>query len=941
MGASHLRILSGISLLLVIFSSVARVRGAEPSIQTSRYEFLPDQSTIAQSGGFAGVHWTYAIGGQFSLIVDAEAGSARFEQVDANAIDESEPPRTLDPNDAFNLAGLTGTVVDDTTIEFTGQAADNSNVLLTLTFEDNTAHLTGETISPPNSADFFVFQLDATAQRKYAGGTGDPNTPYLIATAEHMNAIGTDPNDWEKHFQLTADIDLGDFEGEEFNVVGISYEDSFRGVFDGDDHTISNFACKSEGGYSAGLFGRVQGGIIKNLHLITANIDARAVPNVGSLVGMSFGGTISDCSVQGGAVTGGETVGGLVGDNGGTIINCYASCRVDGNSVGGLAGQNILGVISMCYSTGTVFGDKTAGGLVGQNGQWALGHGERISLEGRIDHSYSTCGVAGNAVVGGLVGFNDAGIVEECYSSGRVSEGEDVGGLVGYGSDRAEVVNCFWDVETGGLASSSGGTGKTTAQMQDPNTFREVDWDFVGQADGPHNIWAEPEGSGYPILSWQLPAGFGLPTFAGGSGGRDDPYLIATAEQLNSIGHNPRLMAASFMLLNDVDLADTAYFPIGIYHSPFMGVLDGNSYTVSNLKYASPEGDYAGLLGYVGDSDGKVLPLIKDLGLTGPNIDAGTGDLVGALIGCLAEGTVTRCYVEAGHVSGRNRVGGLIGFTRGTVTNCSSTGSVTGEAYVGGLVGDNEGGTVANGFGAGTVKGDRKVGGLAGNNSGNIIHCHSSGIVRGDPDHAGGLAGSNCRPYYYNADSAGVCITNCYSTTRVDGSSAVGGLVGYNEQSVAQCYSAGSISGEAYVGGLVGRNSYPGDVANCYATGQAAGQRYVGGLIGENQCIATFMGEIRNCYSTAGVISSSPYAGGLIGKSCGDAHFSFWDVRTSGKTSSAAGTGLTTAEMQTAVTFLDAGWDFVDETENGADNIWWILEGQDYPRLWWEAIEEF
>ena len=50
--------------------------------------------------------------------------------------------------------------------------------------------------------------------------------------------------------------------------------------------------------------------------------------------------------------------------------------------------------------------------------------------------------------------------------------------------------------------------------------------------------------------------------------------------------------------------------------------------------------------------------------------------------------------------------------------------------------------------------------------------------------------------------------------------------------------------------------------------------------------------------------------------------------------------GLTTTEMQTAATFLDAGWDFVDETENGTDDIWWIDEGQDYPRLWWEQLPE-
>jgi hypothetical protein len=46
--------------------------------------------------------------------------------------------------------------------------------------------------------------------------------------------------------------------------------------------------------------------------------------------------------------------------------------------------------------------------------------------------------------------------------------------------------------------------------------------------------------------------------------------------------------------------------------------------------------------------------------------------------------------------------------------------------------------------------------------------------------------------------------------------------------------------------------------------------------------------------------------------------------------------GKTTAEMKTASTFLDAGWDFFGETANGTQDIWWIDEGKDYPRLWWE-----
>jgi len=130
------------------------------------------------------------------------------------------------------------------------------------------------------------------------------------------------------------------------------------------------------------------------------------------------------------------------------------------------------------------------------------------------------------------------------------------------------------------------------------------------------------------------------------------------------------------------------------------------------------------------------------------------------------------------------------------------------------------------------------------------------------------------------------------------------------------------VTGESGVGGFIGTNGFfgflggPGEIFNCFSTGSVRGVFDVGGLVG---------------YNWHGSIASS-----------------FWDIQTSGLTSmcgsqkyAATGCddsyGKTTAEMQTANTFLEAGWDFVDETANGMDDIWWILEGQDYPRLVWEA----
>jgi len=114
----------------------------------------------------------------------------------------------------------------------------------------------------------------------------------------------------------------------------------------------------------------------------------------------------------------------------------------------------------------------------------------------------------------------------------------------------------------------------------------------------------------------------------------------------------------------------------------------------------------------------------------------------------------------------------------------------------------------------------------------------------------------------------------------------------------------------------------------------------VGSLVGDMDD-----GTITRCYSEGGSVSGDQIIGGLVGEDTsvfdigiGTFSNSFWDVETSGQLTSSGGTGKTTAEMQIRSTFTNAGWDFVDETANGTEDVWWILEGQDYPRLWWEPL---
>jgi len=380
----------------------------------------------------------------------------------------------------------------------------------------------------------------AAGQPKYGGGTGEPNNPYLIYTAAHMNAIGADSNDWDRHFKLMTDIHLSSYTGDSFNIIGNSAT-KFTGVFDGNGHTILNFTYDSNNINHIGLFGYVRWPAeLKDLGLINPNVDSGTGNDVGSLVGYVGYGTITNCYVEGGSISGdfyvgglvgnnyrgtitncysesivsvssaeGYGAGGLVGDNLGTITNCYAKdANVTGHEgVGGLVGWNEEdGTISNCYSTGSVSGFADVGGLVGGN---ATSGGL-----GTITTCYSTGSVSGIVAVGGLVGYNDYGIISNCYSTGSVTGTTNVGGLIGYDTG-GPFTKSFWDNTVNSSITGIGNTSdanviaESTTNMQIENTFTDAGWDFVGEStNGTQDIWRLcNEGVEYPQLNWQFPLG--------------------------------------------------------------------------------------------------------------------------------------------------------------------------------------------------------------------------------------------------------------------------------------------------------------------------------------------------------------------------------------------------------------------------------------------------
>lgn len=186
-----------------------------------------------------------------------------------------------------------------------------------------------------------------------------------------------------------------------------------------------------------------------------------------------------------------------------------------------------------------------------------------------------------------------------------------------------------------------------------------------------------------------------------------------------------------------------------------------------------------------------------------------------------------------------------------------------------------------------------------------------------------------------NAQIKDLCLVNPSINTGIGRN--VGSLVGYLEKGTISlcCAVGGSVCGGDCIGGLVGRN-YKGTITNCYARTKVLGRLNLGGLVGRAYEMIT------NCYSTGLLPQDANIIGGLAGYNHGIISNSFWDRETSGQENAAGVTGEmgvtyavgeTTVQMQTAAPFVEAGWDFEGESDNGSQDIWTIREGQTYPRF--------
>ena len=274
-------------------------------------------------------------------------------------------------------------------------------------------------------------------------------------------------------------------------------------------------------------------------------------------------------------------------------------------------------------------------------------------------------------------------------------------------------------------------------------------------------------------------------------------YNVTSAEGLKAVADiaNNGNLGINITLTENINLIDMEWTPIGTESQPYTGTFDGGNHTITGLTVTTSD-QYAGLFGFIG-SGGKV----KDVTLKDVKIESNNE---------------------------MSAVGGVAGWSYGTLENCSVSGSVSGSGMngtAGGVVGYQSGGSLTGCNTSATV------------NAGNV---------------AGGVAGCT-----YSAT-----LTACYATGDVtlesinSGGNFVGGVVGdnTNRSTVIACYAWGSVtgsgSGTIYVGGVTGSNT-EGTLTACYhANGTVSGpDGATGGVAGRNyKGLMPYGGIITACY---------------------------------------------------------------------------------------------
>ena len=518
-----------------------------------------------------------------------------------------------------------------------------------------------------------------------------------------------------------------------------------------------------------------QGAVIRNLAMVDVDVDRAGAENkndFGAIAGINRGRIERSSST--GAVKGLRKVGGLAGRNFGTVINSYSTVTVTGAvEVGGLVGYNE-------GSTSAITSSFYAGNLLNPQLHYRLsGPGLSISV---------------NAIdAGGVAGKNDGTITASYFD-------KDIGFS---SSDSTAQTTVALQTPTGATGIYSTwdaniwdfGTSSEYPSLKPPAQAVDYDDDNdnlieVSTLDQLNAIRWDLDGNGAPDAANANDYALAFPNAATGMG---CPITAADADDNDCTGYE---LDADLDFNTDTGSdsggaavidADDDYYnggdgwePLGDSGpNPFRTTFEGNNHTISNL-----------FINVAGNSDNYI-----------------------GLFGQLGGATVTRVHLVDAKVTGNNDVGALVGhITLGTVSHSSSSGTVSGVGKVGGLVGaiNSSSGVVEYSRSSAVVTATGKnVGGLVGYSGGTVRVSYATGAVTGLDD-VGGLAGYSPTSLY------AVYATGAVTATGSSNAQA-GGLVGASEGGIYASYSTGAVtSASGHAGGLLNPSGSGATVGHSY-----------------------------------------------------------------------------------------------------------------------------
>lgn len=347
-------------------------------------------------------------------------------------------------------------------------------------------------------------------------------------------------------------------------------------------------------------------------------------------------------------------------------------------------------------------------------------------------------------------------------------------------------------------------------------------------------------------------------SFAGGSGTSVDPYIIKTGGQLLLMKDYSN---KSFKLDNNIDLNNHNWLPF-----VFKGNLDGDGHTIMNL-YVDRATDNQGLFSMITNA------AVRNVVISGVNINAGSNNNVGALAGDFQYGEISNCSVilrSDSKILGKSNVGGLVGSMGNgyadskTICNCSvindGVKNILGETNVGGILGfmrEGYNGLIERCSFVGGIKGTSKVGGIVGYEQYgelNLYDCFVSGSIEGY-SYVGGIFGAcdhngyGCTYIYSSKANVSITVSSGYA----------GGIFGGNTRfmNIIACYSDGTISSNSTSCSNICGIGVGADCELCYSTMNSSLSNYkqMGYMNDSKDCTGTETSDnitatLRDCYSS-------------------------------------------------------------------------------------------